>query len=97
MGGPTKLTQFQEIAVNEQLPFEIKKLGDIENFGSDKKLEIVRGLYVHCQSRGVVSSTNNKAEAFLKEERSKEFMSELSKACTALFFSRVEELSLIHI
>ena len=71
VGGPTRLTQFKQIAVNVQLPFVIEKLGDIENFGSDKKLEIVRGLYVLCQSRGVVSSTNNKAEASLNEERSK--------------------------
>ena len=91
IGGPAKLTRFQRIAVNEQLPFEIKKLGEIENFGNAKKLEIVRGLYVLCQSRGVVSDTNNKAEAFLKEERSKDFMQELSKACSPLFFSRVEE------
>ena len=39
---------FQEIAVHEQLPFEIQKMGDIENFGIDKKLEIVRGLYIYC-------------------------------------------------
>ena len=88
---PTKLNPFLEIAVNEQLPFEIQKLGDIENFGNDKKLEIVRGLYIYCQSRGVVSKTNDKSEAFLKEERSKEFMKELSKSCSDLFFSRVEE------
>ena len=90
-GGPTKLNPFLEITVNAQLPFEIKKLGDIENFGNDKKLEIVRGLYVYCQSRDVVSKTNDKSEAFLKEERSKEFMSELSKSCSDIFFSRVEE------
>ena len=73
-GGPTKLNPFLEITVNAQLPFEIQKLGDIENFGDDKKLETVRSLFVYCQSRDVVSKTNDKSEAFLKEERSKEFM-----------------------
>ena len=50
IGGPAKLTRFQQVRVNEQLPFEIKKLGEIENFSNAKKLEIVRGLYVNCQS-----------------------------------------------
>ena len=90
-GGPTKLNPFLEVTVNAQLPFEIPKLGDIENFGDDKKLETVRGLYVYCQSRDVVSKTNDKSEAFLKEERSKEFMVSLSGACSEVFFSRVEE------
>ena len=58
-GGPTKLNPFLEISVNAQLPFEIQTLGDIENFGKDKKLEIVRGLYIYCQSRDVVSKTND--------------------------------------
>ena len=39
----------------------------------------------------MVSKTNDKSEAFLKEERSKEFIKELSKSCSDLFFSRVEE------
>ena len=90
-GGPTKLNPFLEITVNAQLPFEIQKLGDIENFGDDKKLETVRSLFVYCQSRDVVSKTNDKSEAFLKEERSKEFMVSLSKSCSEIFFSRVEE------
>ena len=90
-GGPTKLNPFLEISVNAQLPFEIQKLGDIENFGNDKKLETVRSLFVYCQSRDVVSKTNDKSEAFLKEERSKEFMISLSKSCSNIFFSRVEE------
>ena len=89
VGGPTRLTRLQEVSVNEHLPFEIKKLGDIENYGDDKRLEIIRGLYIHCQSRAVISKTNDKSEAFLREARSKEFMSELDKACPALFFSRV--------
>ena len=88
-GGPTRLLPFQEIAVNEQLPFEIQKLGDIENYGMDKKLEIVRGLYIYCQSRGVINRTNDKSEVYLSEPRSKEFMKELEKACSDLFFSRV--------
>ena len=66
-------------------------MGDIENFGDDKKLETVRSLFVYCQSRDVVSKTNDKSEAFLKEERSKEFMVSLSKSCSDIFFSRVEE------
>ena len=90
-GGPTKLNPFREITVNAQLTFEIPKMVDIENVGDDKKLEKIRGLYVLCQSRDVISKTNNKAEAFLKEERSKEFMKELSNACSEIFFSRVEE------
>ena len=90
-GGPTKLNPFREITVNAALPFEIQKLGDIENFGDDKKLETVRSLFVYCQSRDVVSKTNDKSEAFLKEERSKEFMISLSKSCSDIFFSRVEE------
>ena len=90
-GGPTKLNPFREITVNAQLTFEIPKMVDIENVGDDKKLEMLRGLYVHCQSRDVISKTSNKSEAFLKEERSKEFMKELSKSCSEVFFSRVEE------
>ena len=62
-GGPTKLNPFREITVNAALPFEIQKLGDIENFGDDKKLETVRSLYVYCKSRDVVSKTNDKSEA----------------------------------
>ena len=61
-GGPTKLNPFLEISVNAQLPFEIQKLGDIENVGNDKKLEIVRGLFVYCQSRDVVSKTNERGK-----------------------------------
>ena len=91
-GGATRLLPpFQEIVVNEQLAFVIPKLGDIENYGQDKKLEVVRGLYITCQSRGVVNRTNDKSEACLMESRSKEFMAELSKACSQLFFSRVEK------
>ena len=66
-GGPTRLKPFQEIAVNENLQFEIQKMGDIENFGDDKKLEILRGLYINCQSRAVINKTNDKSEAFLNE------------------------------
>ena len=90
-GGPTRLLPFQEIAVNEQLPFEIQKLGDIENFEQEKKIEVVRGLYIYCQSLAVGNKTNDKSEACLNEARSKEFMKELSKACSERFFSRVEK------
>ena len=90
-GGPTRLKPFQEIPVNENLNFEIKKLGDIENYGDDKKLEMLRGLYINCQSRGVISKTNDKQEAFLNEARSQEFMGELTKACPEIFFGRVEK------
>ena len=90
-GGPTRLKPFQEIAVNENLQLEIKKLGDIENFGEAKKLEMLRGLYINCQSRAVISKTNDKSEAFLNEARSQEFMRELTKACPEIFFGRVEK------
>ena len=90
-GGATRLLPFQEITVNEQLAFVIPKLADIENFGQEKKLEVVRGIFITCQSRGVLNNTNDKTEACLREARSKEFMLELSKACTPLFFSWVEK------
>ena len=90
-GGPTRLKPFQEVAVNENLQFEIKKLGEIENYGDDKKLEMLRGLYINCQSRAVISKTNDKSEAFLIEARSQEFMRELTKACPEIFFGRVEK------
>ena len=90
-GGATKLHPFREITVNTALPFELQKLGEIENFGDDKKSEIVKSIYVYCQSRGVISKTNDESEAFLKEERSRDFMISLGKACNEIFFSRVEE------
>ena len=91
MGGATKLHPCREITVNASLPFEIQKLGEIENFGDDKKSETVRSIFVYCQSRDVISKTNDESEAYLREERSKDFMLSLGNACGEIFFSRVQE------
>ena len=91
VGGAARLLPFQEIAVNEQMHLVIPKVGEIENYSQDKKIEVVRGLYITCQARGVLNKTNDRSEACLMESRSKEFMTELSKACSQLFFSRVEK------
>ena len=90
-GGATRLLPFQEIAVNESIPFVIPKLAEIENYGQDKKIEVIRALYITCQARGVVNKTNNRNEACLMESRSKEFMNELSKLCSSLFLGRVKK------
>ena len=90
-GGATRLLPFREIAVNESIPFEVPKLADIENYGQDKKIEVIRALYITCQARGVVNKTNNRNEACLNESRSKEFMNELSKSCSSLFHGRVKK------
>ena len=89
--GATRLLPFQEIAVNESLPFKIPKLAEIENYGQDKKIEVIRALYITCAARGVVNKTNNRNEACLNESRSREFMHELSKFCSPLFLGRVKK------
>ena len=91
MGGATKLHPCREITVNASLPFELQKLGEIENYGEDKKMETVRSILVYCQSRDVISKTFDESEAYLREERSKDFMLSLGNACGEIFFSRVQE------
>ena len=90
-GGVTKLQPCREITVNANLPFEIQKLGEIEHYGEDKKMETIRSILVNCQSRDVISKTFDESEAYLREERSKDFMISLGNACGEIFFSRVQE------
>ena len=87
-GGATDLLPSQEIEVNASIPFEVPDLATIENVGQDKKSEIIRAFYITCVSRGVINKTNNRNKASLSESRSKEFMKELSKSSSTVFFGR---------
>ena len=61
----------------------------MEDFGPEKRKQLATSLYYSCITRGIFTSTqNNRSTADLKPNKSREFLTELEKACNKVYFGR---------
>ena len=87
-GGATVLLPYQDIEVDAKMTFEAPDLSAIVNLGNDKKAEVIRAFFIQCVSRGVVNKIRNWNNSTLNESRSKEFMKEVARTSSPIFFGQ---------
>ena len=87
--GITSLNPLQVIIVDKDQAFTCPTLLAMEDVGPEQKALYLDSIFCTAAAKGVFHVTdNNKYNADLKRNRAQEFLSEVKKACTAVFYGR---------